>query len=116
MKRMFLIVAALVIAAPLSAHAQERMSDWRYLAAQRCLAYADLQQFQADSGNFSALREAAEAGGRLGSVRSQARTQARDIRVRASGATIDELRERRDEACASFVQNGLVQLNGASAS
>jgi hypothetical protein len=116
MKRMFLIAAALIIAAPLSAHAQERMSDARYLAAHRCLAYADLEQFQADSGNFSALREAADAGGRLGSVRSEARTQARDIRVRANGASVDELRERRDQACAGFVERGLVQLNGASAS
>ncbi|WP_135210893.1 hypothetical protein [Vitreimonas flagellata] len=116
MKRMFLIAAALIIATPLSAHAQERMSDARYLAANRCLAYAELDQLQADGANFSALRDAADAGGRLGSVRAEARTQARDIRARANGANVDELRERRDETCASFVQHGLVQLNDASAS
>ena len=35
MKRLFLIVAAFVIATPIVAHAQERMSDSRFVAANR---------------------------------------------------------------------------------
>ena len=64
MKRMLVIVAAFAVLAPLAANAQERMSDSRYLAASRCLAYADLEQLQSDPADFSALREAAEVGRR----------------------------------------------------
>jgi hypothetical protein len=116
MKRLIVIAAVVFTLAPLSAHAEERMSDARYLAANRCLAYADLEQLQPDAANFDALREAADAGGRTASIRAQTRRYARDVRARASGFSVDELRERRDEACESFVQRGLVQLNGSSAS
>ncbi|HRP10975.1 MAG TPA: hypothetical protein PLK37_08075 [Terricaulis sp.] len=115
MKQMLVIVAAAMVLTPLAAHAQERMSDARYLAANRCLAYADLAQLQGDSANFANLREAAAIGNRERMIATQVRQDTRSIRARASSATGEELRARRDEACARFVDVGLVQL-GASGS
>ncbi len=116
MKQMLVAVAAIAVLAPLAAHAQERMSDARYLAANRCLAYADLSQLQGEPANFTALREAAEIGSRQRSITNQARQDARSISARATSASLEELRERRDEACASFAERGLVQFGGSSAS
>lgn len=118
MKRMIIAVLALSVLAPLPANAQERMSDARYLSAQRCLAYADLSQLQSDALDFSALRQAVEPGYRSSSVAADARQDANRIRATARALAnvesgLDELRERRDEACASFVERGLVQ-GGAS--
>jgi hypothetical protein len=119
MKRLITIVLALAALAPLSAHAQERMSDARYASAQHCLAYADLSQLQSDALNFSALRDAVAPGYRSTAVSSEARENARRIRARAnnlatSASGLQELREQRDAACAAFVERGLVQSEGAS--
>lgn len=116
MKHLIAIVVVAAALTPLSAAAQERMSDARYLAANRCLAYADLSQLQGDPANFSALREAADVGGRQRSITNQARNDTRSIAARATSASLEELRERRDEACASFAERGLVQFGGSSAS
>ena len=114
MKRMLFIIAAAAALAPLSANAQERMSDARYLAANRCLAYADLDQLQSDGVSFVALREAASVGSRERSIATQVRENARSVRARATSASVEELRRRRDEACASFAERGLVRLGGSS--
>lgn len=111
-----IVVAAIAVLTPLTAYAQERMSDAQYLAANRCLAYADLEQLQADRANVASLREAVEVGRRDPAVNAQVRQTARGIRARASTLNADELRSRRNEACAGFVQSGLVQLGGSSAS
>lgn len=113
MKQILIVVAAAVVLAPLAAAAQERMSDARYLSAQRCLAYADLSQLQGDSSNFTGLRSAAEVGSRERSISTQVRQDTRAIRARATNASVEELRTRRDEACASFSEVGLVQLGGS---
>jgi len=96
------------------------MTDGRYLAAARCLAYADLPELQSDHGNFDALRAAAAVGYRSGSVVSDARDSATRIRATAgrlgSMATgLQQLREERSAACAGFVAGGLVQLEASSA-
>jgi hypothetical protein len=114
MKRVLSIVMALAALAPVSANA-ERMSDARYIAATRCLAYADLPELQSDSANFSALRAAASVGFHPGSVVSDARENAARVRAtarRLSAMTngLQQLRDERDAACASFVERGLVQL------
>jgi hypothetical protein len=115
MKRLVMAVLALSALTPVSAYAQEtRMSDARYISAQRCLAYADLPQLQSDPLDFSALRQAVEPGYRSSSVTADARNTASRVRATASSLAneangLDELRERRDEACASFVERGLVQ-------
>jgi Tfp pilus assembly protein PilV len=119
MKHVVIATLALTALAPLSAQAQERMSDARYIAAQQCLAYADLTQLQADPLDFSALREAATSGYRSSSVSAVARDNANRIRARANGADnvtngLEELRQQRDEACGSFVERGLVQNQGQS--
>lgn len=117
MKRVITVVFALAAFAPLSAQAQQRMSDARYIAAQHCLAYADLSQLSSDPVDVSALREAVSNGYRSSSVVSEARENARRIRGRAGNLTTfadgeQELRTLRDEACASFVERGLVSIQG----
>jgi hypothetical protein len=96
------------------------MSDGRYLAASRCLAYADLPELQSDHGNFDGLRAAAAVGFRSGSVVSDARDNATRIRATASRlgsmeTGLQQLREERGAACAGFVAGGLVQLEASSA-
>jgi hypothetical protein len=120
MKR--IIIAALTLSAltPLSAEAQERMSDARYIAAQECLAYANLSQLQSDGVDFSALQEAVRPGFRESTVSSQARENARRVRARANNLAttangVQELREQRDAACSSFVERGLVQNQNQAA-
>lgn len=116
---MKLVFAALFLAAavaPLAANAEERLSDARYISASRCLAYADLPQLQSDGADFTALRAAVDAGFRSSTIRSQVRQEAQRIRVNASSSanrrnSVEDLRESRDQACASFVERGLVQLN-----
>lgn len=121
MKR--LIITALVLSAltPLSAHAQERMSDARYIAAQHCLAYADLDQLRSDPIDFSALRGAVEPGYRSSAVTADTRDQASRIRARAgflanTNGGLEELRDGREQACARFVERGLVHNTGATTS
>lgn len=116
MKHLLVIVAAAIVLTPLAANAQERMSDARYLSANRCLAYADINALQGDSANFAALRQAADVGSRERSIATQVRQDTRSIRARAASASVEELRARRDEACANFVAGGLVQLGGSGAS
>ena len=116
MKQILVIIAAAAVLAPLSAYAQERMSDARYLAANQCLAYADLTDLQGDPVNFSALREAVEVGNRERSITAQVRQNTRSIRARATTASVEQLRSRRDQACTRFVERGLVQLGGSGAS
>lgn len=121
-----ILVAALAFTAftPLAAHAQERMSDARYIAAQHCLAYADLSQLSSDPVDFAPLREAVSNGYRSSAVVSEARENARRIRGRAGNLStfndgVEELRTQRDEACAAFVERGLVhntQSQGSGAS
>jgi hypothetical protein len=118
----FLITAVLVSTlTPLSAHAQERMSDARYIAAQHCLAYADLEQLRSDPIDFSALREAVAPGYRSSAVTADARDTANRVRARAgllanANGGMEELRDSREQACARFVERGLVHNSGAAAS
>jgi len=120
MKKIIIAAFALTALTPVAAHAAERMSDARYIAAQHCLAYADLTQLQSDPVDFAPLREAVSTGYRSSSVVSQARDNARRIRARAGNlATFDtgvqELRDQRNEACSSFVERGLVHNQGQAA-
>ena len=120
MKRVFSIVVALAVLAPLAANAEEgRMSDGRYLAASRCLAYADLPELQSDHANFDGLRAAVAVGYHSGSVVSDARDTTTRIRATARRLSsmetgMQQLREERDAACTGFVQRGLVQLETAT--
>jgi hypothetical protein len=121
MKRIIALIAVAIVLAPSLAVAQERMSDARYLAASRCLAYADLPQLQADGADFTALREAAETGRRAREIVAEAEENARRTRVTARSwgegeRSVTQLRQRREDACAGFVQTGLVQLPTAPAS
>ncbi|MBS0384962.1 MAG: hypothetical protein JSS00_06400 [Proteobacteria bacterium] len=121
MKRIFLIAVASAALAPLVANAEnERMSDARYLAASRCLAYADLPELQSDGANFSALRAAASVGFHSSSVVSDARENAARVRAQArrlSGMNngLQQLRGERDAACTGFVERGLVQIEASRA-
>lgn len=113
MKRLIAIAVVAAALTPLSAAAQERMSDARFLSANRCLAYADIGSLQGDPVDFTGLREAVTVGNRERTITSQARQNTRAIQARAVSYNADELRERRDAACASFVEIGLVQLGGS---
>jgi len=121
MKRILSIVVALATLAPFTASAADsRMSDGRYLAASRCLAYADLPELQSDHANFDGLRAAAAVGFRSGSVLSDARDNATRVRATASRLSsmetgLQQLREERGAACSGFVAGGLVQLEASSA-
>lgn len=120
MKRLFTIALALAALTPLTAQAQERMSDARFISAQRCLAYSDLTQLQTDGVDFTALREAAGVGARDGAIISRTREATRQVRASANWLArgeggLTELRARRDAACGSFVERGLVQHNPQSA-
>jgi hypothetical protein len=117
MNKIIIVALTLSAFAPLSAQAQERMSDARYIAAQQCLAYADLSQLQSDGVDVAGLREAVRPGFRETAVSSEARENARRVRARANNLAtqpngVQELREQRDAACASFVERGLVQSQG----
>jgi hypothetical protein len=119
MKRLIITALMFSALAPLSAQAQERMSDARYIAAQHCLAYADLAQLQSDPIDFGALREAVAPGYRSSAVAADARENARRVRARANylaNATggLEELRDDREQACARFVERGLVHNGGAT--
>ncbi|HYD89006.1 MAG TPA: hypothetical protein VEA80_16135 [Vitreimonas sp.] len=121
MRRMFTIFIALAVLTPLNATAQERMSDQRYLAASECLAYGDLPSLSGDPVDLSGLRTAVGEGFRSQAIAGEARDQTRRVRARANGMArsesgLAELRERRDVACASFVERGLVQVGGSGAS
>ena len=119
MNKIIIVALTLSAFAPLSAQAQERMSDARYIAAQQCLAYADLSQLQADGVDVAGLREAVRPGFRDSAVASQTRENARRLRARANNLAttpngVEELREQRDAACAGFVERGLVQNRSQS--
>lgn len=122
MKRTLAILAVVTAFAPLTAHAEDaRMSDARYIAASRCLAYAELPQLQADGADFSRLQAAATVGHRSHDIVSQAQEEARRTRVTARSwgdddRSVTQLRERRDDACSGFVHTGLVQLQTANPS
>jgi hypothetical protein len=122
MKRTLAILALVSALAPLTAHAEDaRMSDARYIAASRCLAYAELPQLQADGADFTRLRAASTIGHRSRDIVSQAADEARRTRITAhswgdSDRSVTQLRERRDDACAGFVHSGLVQLQTATPS
>lgn len=109
-------IAAAALLAPLSANAQERMSDAAFLAANRCLAFAELRQLEGDGANFTALRDAAEARRRPPAITDQVRQINRATRARANTLSIEELRSRRNEACERFSTQGLVQLGSSTAS
>ncbi|MGE0743157.1 MAG: hypothetical protein AB7O98_17615 [Hyphomonadaceae bacterium] len=119
MKRMLTMIASLAVLMPMTATAQERMSDARYISAARCLAYADLPQLSDDPANFSALRTAMSEGYRSRVVVSDAEENARRVRVTArslgeSERGVRSLREQRTEACASFVERGFVQMGSGT--
>jgi hypothetical protein len=114
MKRLFLIVAAIVIATPLAAHAQERMSDSRFVSANRCLAYADHRALTSDAPNVEALRQTVRENTSRASPIARARADEVERRVKALRARSEDrlqrLREDRATACAPFVTQGLVQM------
>lgn len=119
MKKILIAAFALSALTPFAAHAQERMSDARYIAAQHCLAYADLTQLQSDAVDFTQLREAASTGYRSSAVSAEARENARRIRGRANNLAtfadgVDQLRSQRDAACGGFIERGLVQTQGSA--
>ncbi len=117
MKHLFAAaIAAAALLAPLSANAQERMSDAGFLAANRCLAFAELRQLEGDGANFSALRDATDARRRPPAITEQVRQINRSTRARATTLSVEELRDRRNEACERFQTQGLVQLGSSTAS
>lgn len=121
MKRTLTMLVMVSALAPLTAHAEDaRMSDASYIAASRCLAYADLPQLQADGADFSRLRAAAAIGYHNQAAVTQAQEDARRTRVTARSwgddeRSVTQLRERRDDACSGFVSTGLVQLQTSPA-
>lgn len=122
MKKHLITIAVMVSSlAPLSAQAQETMTDARFVAATRCIAYADHRALTSDAPNVDALRQAVRYhDGRADPVAiARADEVKRDVRRERARdeAETAALREARDRACASFVTQGLVQAGaGNSAS
>ncbi|MDX2276218.1 MAG: hypothetical protein NW206_12275 [Hyphomonadaceae bacterium] len=115
MKAKFIIAASLLAAASFPAFAQtEPMTDGRYMAASRCVAYAQLAQLQGDGFDISPLAQAVDDARPNYMAEQRADSEASDIRRAGRRAgdnagAIQILRERRDEACAGFVSNGTLQ-------
>ncbi|MBL8542714.1 MAG: hypothetical protein JNJ63_02805 [Hyphomonadaceae bacterium] len=120
MRRIIAVLVSLSAFAPLTAHAEERMSDARFLSASRCLAYESVASLQADGVDYSALRSAVTVGMRDPVISDRARQFQRETRIagnraRQSERALADLRANRDEACQPFVERGLVQLNTSTA-
>ena len=120
MKFTFLFAGVAALAAPLAAQAQAApLSAVRYLAAAQCVAYAETPRLQGDGLNISALKQAMDSANVTVDVVQQSRRNTRQAHFIAARAHDDdrglaELRRRRDEACAGFVETGLVQGPSAS--
>jgi hypothetical protein len=115
MKYGYLAFAVCLLSAPV-ATADRDMSDGQYLAASRCIAYAQLAQLSGDALNVSALQEAVEAYRASSMIRSSARRIAQDVNREASRAgegaeSVGSLRTARDEACSDFAASGLIQAS-----
>jgi len=112
-------ILSFVVFAPTRAIAEpQHLNGSDYLAASRCIAYADLPQLKADLYDVSSLREAV-AQPRLSTLRGRAADEAFGIRVLSRDTQGDGgvafLRRERDQACWSFQHNGLVQAGGGTA-
>jgi type II secretory pathway component PulJ len=121
MKRVLFIAAAFAMTATAPAFAEsERMTDSRYLAASTCLAYADHGALEGEGFDTAELRQAVSDNRyRVNSViRERAEQRAEQIRRNrpTSDGGVQTLRDRRDETCASFYTQGLVQREGQAAS
>jgi len=126
MKKHLITIAVMVssltpLSAQAQAQAQETMTDARFVAATRCIAYADHRALTSDAPNVDALRQAVRYhDGRADPVAiARADEVKRDVRRERARdeAETAALREARDRACASFVTQGLVQAGaGNSAS
>lgn len=116
MKRMITVVLALTALSSFSAAAEERLSDSRYLAASRCLAYADVAALETSPADFASLRTTTAAGYRDSAIVARSQHEARNIRSRSESLAregaqgVNLVRDRMDDACASFIQQGLVRL------
>lgn len=119
MKRIIIAAAIFAAIAPASAFSEtERMSDSRYMAAARCVAYSDIEAIQGDGFDATALKTEVQAQSRRArapEVRTLLRSDIRQIeragaRESDSERGLETLRERREAACASFAATGLVQL------
>jgi hypothetical protein len=116
MKYGYLAFAVCLVSAPIAAAADRDMSDGQYLAASRCVAYAQLPQLSGDAVNVSALQEAVEANRTSSMIRSSARRIAQDVGREASRAGegaegVASLRSARDEACSDFAASGLIEAS-----
>lgn len=115
MKATYLTAALLLISTAFPAFAEtERMSDGRYMAASRCVAYAQLPQLSNDGFDIAPLAEAVDDARPSYMASQRADSDARDVRLAGRRAgdnagDIERLRIRRDEVCADFVSSGLLQ-------
>lgn len=120
MKASFIIAASLMITASFPAFAQtERMSDGRYIAASRCVAYAELPQLSEDIFDYSSLKAAIDDQRVSSLIRERVRDNHRDAvlasqRAGDNAVAISDLRVRRDAACSNFVSSGLVQAGATT--
>jgi hypothetical protein len=121
MKRALILITALITCTTFSAQAEQPAlsNDASYIAASRCLAYANLPQLQSDAGDYAALRSAAEHyNWRDAAMEGRIRSDTRQIRVHADTLAQTEgglraLRQSRTDSCARFVPSGLVQSDAA---
>lgn len=121
MKRTLIAITALITCTALSAQAEQPgiANDSSYIAASRCLAYADLPALQAEAGDYAALRTAvAQYNWRDAAMQGRIRTETRQIRTHGDTLSqteggIASLRQNRTSTCARFVPSGLVQSESA---
>ena len=112
MKYMFIgAAAAFMMIAPAVAQADD-MTDSRYLAANTCVAYAELPQLEGDVFDVTNLKAAMREHRPQTYIRDRARVAARDVRT--DGGDVAELRAERDQACASFISSGLASAAPAA--
>jgi hypothetical protein len=117
MKR-FAFILTVALLAPLAAHAQERMGDSEYVAATRCIAYAEHRALASDAPNVEALRQAVRQSTSRMSPVILGRADSAEDRIKRMRARNDErlqeLRDGRSRACAPFAAQGLVQMETAA--
>jgi hypothetical protein len=120
MKRALILATALALTTVAPAFATERMTDSGFLAATECLAYADHRALESEGFNTDALREAVSDNRyRVNPViRERAERRADQIRRNQpfSESGLQSLRDHREESCAPFFTQGLVQRGGSASS
>lgn len=101
-------VATVAFSAPSIASAQDvRYGPVQYVRAAKCAAYLQLPQLSQNGSSAFLANVRANASRQPLEARDEAQSQARSVRLSANRVPVDQLRARRDEACAGLLTGPL---------